>query len=190
MSPLDLDLNYLPRLPRRKDFRIGCIGAGFIMRDCHLVAYRQAGFNPVAIASRTADNARAVAAQHRLPCYYEQIDQLLRQLRFKPEEHVDTAGRDASERRQVEQLIEEKRAWLRAEVPPERLAERHAALARINTALENYVSKRRTELGQERQQIEAELRRGAILDSREFSFCLYPEEGLRPWLLDGAAQAI
>jgi len=32
--PLDLSLNYLPRLPRRKDFRIGCIGAGFIMRDC------------------------------------------------------------------------------------------------------------------------------------------------------------
>lgn len=77
MSPLDLDLEYLPRLPRRKDFRVGCIGAGFIMRDCHLVAYRQAGFNPVAIASRNVETARAVAAQHRLPCYYEEIDQLL-----------------------------------------------------------------------------------------------------------------
>ena len=48
---MDLSLDYLPRLPRRKDMGIGCIGAGFIMRDCHLVAYRQAGFNPVAIAS-------------------------------------------------------------------------------------------------------------------------------------------
>ena len=62
-SPLD----YLPRLPRRKDFRIGCVGAGFIMRDCHLVAYRQAGFNPVAIASRNPDRARAVAEQHGIP---------------------------------------------------------------------------------------------------------------------------
>jgi hypothetical protein len=51
-------LDYLPRLPRRKDFRIGCAGAGFIMRDCHLVAYRQAGFNPVAVASRTVERAR------------------------------------------------------------------------------------------------------------------------------------
>src|SRR5690349_4807087 len=34
----DLALNYLPRLPRRKDWRIGCAGAGFIMADCHLVA--------------------------------------------------------------------------------------------------------------------------------------------------------
>src|SRR5579862_4660750 len=56
-------LDYLPRLPRRKDFRIGCAGAGFIMRDCHLVAYRQAGFRPVAIASRNSHRARAAAAE-------------------------------------------------------------------------------------------------------------------------------
>src|SRR5262245_17277278 len=66
-SPLDLTLDYLPRLPRRKDFRIGCIGSGFIMRDCHLVAYRQTGFNPVAIASRQPDHARAVAELHGIP---------------------------------------------------------------------------------------------------------------------------
>jgi predicted dehydrogenase len=61
---MDLSLDYRPRLPRRKDFRIGCLGAGFIMRDCHLVAYRQAGFNPVAIASRDPARARQAASQH------------------------------------------------------------------------------------------------------------------------------
>ena len=64
MSPLSLD--YLPRLPVRCDWRIGCIGAGFIMRDCHLVAYRNAGFNPVAIASRNVSTAREVAARHAI----------------------------------------------------------------------------------------------------------------------------
>src|SRR3954454_24429322 len=64
---LDLALNYRPRLPRRQDYRIGCLGAGFIMRDCHLVAYRQAGFNPVAIASRDPDRAREVATFHQIP---------------------------------------------------------------------------------------------------------------------------
>ena len=46
-------INYFidPEMPRRRDFRIGCIGAGFIMRDCHLVAYKDAGFNPYAITS-------------------------------------------------------------------------------------------------------------------------------------------
>jgi predicted dehydrogenase len=74
---MDTPLHYLPRLPRRKDFRIGCVGAGFIMRDCHLVAYRQAGFNPVAIASRTPANAQAVAQQNGIPRCYDTIEQLL-----------------------------------------------------------------------------------------------------------------
>ena len=75
--PLDLALNYLPRLPRRLDWRIGCIGAGFIMRDCHLIAYRKAGFNPVAIASRRLENAQAVATQHQIPRVHRTIDELL-----------------------------------------------------------------------------------------------------------------
>src|SRR6266478_413237 len=73
----NLELDYLPRLPRRKDFRIGCVGAGFIMRDCHLVAYRQAGFNPVAIASRDPAHARAVAEAHGIPrCHVSPADLL------------------------------------------------------------------------------------------------------------------
>ena len=51
-GPFSLDLDYLPTMPKNRAVGIGCIGAGFIMADCHLVAYRQAGFNPVAIASR------------------------------------------------------------------------------------------------------------------------------------------
>src|SRR5579871_2008460 len=76
-APFDLTLDYLPRLPERKDFRIGCIGAGFIMRDCHLVAYRAAGFNPVAIASRNPDHARAVAELRGVPRWYPSVDELL-----------------------------------------------------------------------------------------------------------------
>src|SRR5262245_54700994 len=72
-----LELDYLPRLPRRKDFGIGCIGAGFIMADCHLVAYRQAGFNPVAIASRTRHRAAEVAARHGIAKAYDSYHDLL-----------------------------------------------------------------------------------------------------------------
>ena len=50
--------------PARKDWRIGCVGAGFIMADCHLVSYLNAGFNPVAIASRTEAHAASVANTH------------------------------------------------------------------------------------------------------------------------------
>jgi predicted dehydrogenase len=77
LSNADLRLNYLPRLPKRKDFRIGCLGAGFIMRDCHLVAYRQAGFNPVAIASRNAATAQAVTQQHGIARVHQTYADLL-----------------------------------------------------------------------------------------------------------------
>src|SRR5262245_64385636 len=76
LSP-DLVLNHRPTLPRRKDWRIGCAGAGFIMRDCHLVAYRNAGFNPVAIASRNPATAREAAARHSIPTVHDAIDALL-----------------------------------------------------------------------------------------------------------------
>jgi predicted dehydrogenase len=63
------NLNILPRLPRDKSAPIGCIGSGFIMADCHLVAYRKVGFNPVAIASRTPAHAGRVAERHGLKAY-------------------------------------------------------------------------------------------------------------------------
>ena len=68
---------HLPELPKRRDWRIGCAGAGFIMRDCHLVAYRQAGFNPVAIASRDSSNARAVAERHEISVVHATVDDLI-----------------------------------------------------------------------------------------------------------------
>jgi predicted dehydrogenase len=49
---------------RCRDFKIGAIGAGFIMADVQLAAYYKAGFPVVAIASRTAEKAAAVAARY------------------------------------------------------------------------------------------------------------------------------
>ncbi len=73
----EFDLNIHPKLPKRLDWRIGIVGSGFIVRDCHLVAYRNAGFNPVAIAARRIESARAVAELHRVPRVHDSIDALL-----------------------------------------------------------------------------------------------------------------
>ena len=72
-----MNLNIHSPLPERKDWRIGCIGSGFIMNDCHLAAYRKAGFNPMAIASRTKENASKCAKQNHIGNVFESIDQLL-----------------------------------------------------------------------------------------------------------------
>jgi hypothetical protein len=71
------EADYLPVLPQRRETPIGCIGAGFIMADCHLVAYKQAGFNPVAIASRTRKRAQDAAARHGIGTVYESYAELL-----------------------------------------------------------------------------------------------------------------
>lgn len=74
-APHPLDIH--PTLPRDRSPGIGCIGAGFIMADCHLVAYRQVGFNPVAITSRNKDHAAAVAQRHAIPNVYGDYRELL-----------------------------------------------------------------------------------------------------------------
>jgi predicted dehydrogenase len=74
---LRMDLKIHPFLPHRKDFRIGVLGSGFIVSDCHLVAYRKAGFNPVGIASRTPAHVRKTAERHRIAKVYETYAQLL-----------------------------------------------------------------------------------------------------------------
>src|SRR6266446_1276665 len=72
-----MDVNIHSPLPARKDFRIGILGSGFIVNDCHLVAYRKAGFNPVAIASRNREHAARVAECHSIPKVYDRCEQLL-----------------------------------------------------------------------------------------------------------------
>lgn len=66
-----------PPMPKRKDWRIGCVGSGFIMKDCQLTAYRDMGFNPYGIASRHRENSEAVAKQHGIPNVYDSWMQML-----------------------------------------------------------------------------------------------------------------
>jgi predicted dehydrogenase len=64
-------------MPRSRDRGIGIVGAGFIVRDCHLVAYAEAGFRVVGLTSRNLDRAREVAAMRGVPIVYESLDALL-----------------------------------------------------------------------------------------------------------------
>jgi predicted dehydrogenase len=59
----DLALTPDPEI-RCREYKIGAIGAGMIMAECHLAAYQDAGFPVVAIASRTKENAAKVAARY------------------------------------------------------------------------------------------------------------------------------
>ena len=62
---------------RVRDYRIGCIGAGMIMADVHLAAYRIARFDVVAIASRTQARAAEVAQRYGIPVVHATPETLI-----------------------------------------------------------------------------------------------------------------
>src|SRR5215207_6459138 len=62
---------------RTKSYKIGCIGAGMIMAECHLAAYKEAGFPVVAIASRTKANAEKVGKRWGIPTVHATPEELI-----------------------------------------------------------------------------------------------------------------
>ena len=101
-------------MPARKDYRIGILGAGFIVNDCHLVAYRKYGLNPVAIASRAVDNARQVASRHQIAKVYDSYERLLADetievldIAVPPNAQLDLIAK-ACERRTVKGILAQK----------------------------------------------------------------------------------
>ena len=102
------ELNTGPNLPPKTDYGIGCIGAGFIMRDVHLAAYREAGFDPVAIASRTPDHAKAAAEQWGIPTVYPTWRELLDDpaveivdIAFPPDQQLEIVREAVKDRKSV-----------------------------------------------------------------------------------------
>jgi predicted dehydrogenase len=73
-----LDLRHRPARPPKSDYGIGVIGAGFIVRDCHLLAYQNAGFRRVAIASRSRAAAEEAARLRGVERVYDDWRELLR----------------------------------------------------------------------------------------------------------------
>ena len=90
-------MGFTPDAPvRSRDFKIGCIGAGMIMAECHLAAYKDAGFPVASIASRTRSHAAEVAERWGIPKVHESPEALLEDpeveivdLAFPPDQQPD-----------------------------------------------------------------------------------------------------
>ena len=109
-----IDLHTGPDLPPKTDYGIGCIGAGFIMKDIHLVAYAEAGFDVVALASRTPAHAQAAADERGVGTVYDTWEQLLDDERveivdiaFPPDQQLGIV-REAVKRPHVKGILAQK----------------------------------------------------------------------------------
>jgi predicted dehydrogenase len=76
--------------------RIGCVGAGMILAECHLAAYKEADFPGVAIGSCTKANAAKVAERWGVPRVRETPESVIEDrdveivdLAFPPDQQPD-----------------------------------------------------------------------------------------------------
>jgi hypothetical protein len=119
--------------------------------------------------------------------------QVLRELTYHPERFIETAGEPAccercsgtsakGESGEPHRSIEAKRHWIATPKTPDNAAVRHQAISAANRALQPCVADRRESARAEIERLDRQARAEAILGSREYSFCLYPETLLRDFL--------
>lgn len=96
----------------------------------------------------------------------------LRDLTFHPERYLPADG--VSETALA--AVAEKERWINTSKSPENAQTRHAAITAANAALQPLVAPRRAQFERERATIEQRLSQDAVLESREYSFCLFPRE--------------
>ena len=62
-----MNLDYAPNYPERSPYNIGIVGAGDIVKFCHLPAYKKAGFKVTAICDKDINKAKSLASEFNIP---------------------------------------------------------------------------------------------------------------------------
>jgi hypothetical protein len=116
------------------------------------------------------------------------VEHELRELNYHPERFIDAGQSPAAS--EIGRLTAAKRHWIETQLPRGERAERHREIGRLNRQLLSHAGSRRQQLLNERARLSAELRKKTLLGSREFAFCLFPEQTLRQLLLELSGSAV
>jgi hypothetical protein len=135
------------------------------------IARRFFGFDLPEFAAASATLRLPIA--HAAPREDElrRIRHELRELDYHPERFVSSNG-DAS----IASAVSEKSRWLAATKTTANAHARHQAIVAANATLQPFVAMQREDLQRERERLESRLAVASIIDSREYSFCLFPRE--------------
>ncbi len=112
-----------------------------------------------------------------------ELQQRIRELTYHPERQTAHMTIDAGEESQIEQLIATKKKWINTKKNPQNAAVRHQEITNANQQLQQWLSERHYFLEQELTHSLRQARVSQILKSREYSYCLYPSEGLKQFLM-------
>jgi hypothetical protein len=131
------------------------------------------GIEPPAYLTVTATLRLPIAHQRVTADDLRLVDSRLRELEFHPERWLaETNGGAAA-------LVAKKQRWVATPQTPANGRKRCQAIRHVNESLQQQVEPLRQKLLAERESLREALRAEAILGSREYAFCLYPERALR-----------
>ena len=123
-------------------------------------------------------------ARTALPGSRQYLQQEIRRLEFHPETEVGRLTLGASEQAAVNELVARKLTWVRTPKTQTNASQRHQQIVEANEALQGWLVARRLELDSTLAETTQYLRASQLLESREYPFCLFPQEHLRKFLLD------
>lgn len=110
------------------------------------------------------------------------LNQRLREIEFHPETFIDRAALDSKSAGDVAVLVDRKRRWIETAQTKENARERCREIRAVNESLQPFLNGRRTETFAERDRLGQRLAAEQALSSREYAFCLYPEQTLRDFM--------
>jgi hypothetical protein len=149
------------------------IGGAKYDQATDLLIRRFFGFEPPGYMTLTATLRLPIDHDRVTPDDERRIDQRLREIEFHPERFIDPAGDGVAE------LLRVKRQWIETEPTRQNARTRCREIRRMNEALQPWVERERSQLLERRSAVAGALAGEAILSSRDYAFCLYPERALR-----------
>jgi hypothetical protein len=112
------------------------------------------------------------------------VDQLLRELKYHPERHLDEPPGSPADTEEISQIVSNKRLWVDRHLPRGQRRTRHREISQANDQLQPFVARKRVKLTVERKRLVEALRNHRLLASREYAFCLFEEGPFRNWCMD------
>jgi hypothetical protein len=115
------------------------------------------------------------------------VDEKLRNLQFRPETFLNLNQLPADRRLAAERALAAKQEWIKTPLTDSNGHARHVAIRQANAALLELLTDEREALLKQHEELSAALPREALLASREYAFCLFPEAILRDFFLEFAS---
>jgi hypothetical protein len=135
------------------------------------------GFEPPQFAAVSATLRLPIASQSLEPGNDRSCAEQLRALRYHPERFISTAAVDGpTDSTVMQDLLDAKRRWIAVPKTRQNARERHVGITTANESLQPNLRGVRRAIKSRCTELQQRKRASSILQSREFSFCLFPRE--------------